>query len=1234
MASAAATATSLPSSSKKANPLFFMESWRERGYDWEKIGFEQTDATALNKLVSIFNFLGYPSYTSKLLEGRRLIRNAILTVERNKQSASDITSILNYYTYGDRTVTNNTLKYNLGFDDKPPSNVKVVSLLVDNSSKFIGICYDSCSDTSYIDSPVFSRSPEDKRLVCSKINKIGNVKIAFFLRQSDILKPLAINNPLEFIFYEGGVKFDEEGKYKGFSGNGKLLKKSLHGNGTGYNLFYADFDGSVIIPSQQGADANKLYQYDSAMKLTGYACGNFRWDFDPSSKTDPLSHTSLSKGQNFCLYWGLGRVNIPEDMNDDKASTCSNMYYTVSRRDNVAFNAVVINNLFQYATGKKVGITPDERNVEYIVKEKYTENFPPGFVENCTLYKFRSRVSSDCGGIFCIIEIVVCDSNIKRIRIYKFYTTSKEVDASDVENGIIKGDIKKEGIFIAMYTGQSDKIKSISVVQQCSTGLYGMEYTRGDSIDIHGMTIKKLMPKDISDAMVKKYREIKTKQDASGKNVEVQNVAKLSSSCGLFDESTRKSFKSSIDAAVACYKLFFGDATGDGCVAVLLTQLSNPSGFNSHIELPAVTTAITASVRGAFSTQINVILKDALRDIETDQKRKRVEVESQFFIKDIHSQKPFVPPRKLPGVQEEEEGEQEEQEEDEEEEEGKKYDLFNVSPSGIKREVTVTNVNKNLYQLTFTVRGGTSYKIFSHILGLKLKEFENSKCLLKDQMCWVIMNLSKDQYDIFVTKVLDKSNEWTFTSVTDNMSIKLPGLWFSDDAAAEKAAAEKAAAVAVADAAADADADADAAAAAAVAEEQKLPPGWNRYYSKKQPDRIYYVGPDGKSVWKIPIEIVNQHLRSLRKQQPPQQPRSLMRNQVVGFSDPDSTIQKDLGVEQRNDIDNTILYCSTSGNIFPVKITGPTNDLFTFSFQKIGSKDGLGKLWAFLVSANELKEFNETTTDGKPFNESDRSMTAKITIPIQTVQLFFGDVINLGIEWEIKGHTPPLIIPGFWFSNDHEGNVDAKRTAAQIKSQLSQEISSKGAAAESIRQAAARVGNEQKSVLPVITEPSSRRVAPAVQIELPPKWTSYTMEDNRVYYHHPEHGTQWDPPSYSQDSHSAAGVGNFEVSRNQVNPSTAEARASNLRLAENTLDPSQRVAQRGSQYGGRGTNKHRYQQRGCNTRRRITRKIKGRAVHRGGRKYKNTNKHVRRVRGRGGHSRGNNRRTIKKYHRR
>ena len=214
MASAAATATSHQSSINKANPLFFMESWRKRDYDWEKIGFEQTDATALNKLVSIFNFLGYPSYTSKLLEGRRLIRNAILTVERNKQSASDITSILNYYTYGDRTVTNNTLKYNLGFDDKPPSNVKVVSLLVDSSSKFIGICYDSCSDTSYIDSPVFSRSPEDKRLVCSKINKIGKVKIAFFLRRSDIPKPLAINNPLEFIFYEGGVKFDEEGKYK------------------------------------------------------------------------------------------------------------------------------------------------------------------------------------------------------------------------------------------------------------------------------------------------------------------------------------------------------------------------------------------------------------------------------------------------------------------------------------------------------------------------------------------------------------------------------------------------------------------------------------------------------------------------------------------------------------------------------------------------------------------------------------------------------------------------------------------------------------------------------------------------------------------------------------------------------------------------------------------------------------------------------------------------------------
>ena len=75
------------------------------------------------------------------------------------------------------------------------------------------------------------------------------------------------------------------------------------------------------------------------------------------------------------------------------------------------------------------------------------------------------------------------------------------------------------------------------------------------------------------DEMVKAYEKVKSSENGS----EVFNLSKLSSRCRLFDDSTRSSFKSSINAASECYKLFLGGSDkGGGVVDVLLKQLTTP----------------------------------------------------------------------------------------------------------------------------------------------------------------------------------------------------------------------------------------------------------------------------------------------------------------------------------------------------------------------------------------------------------------------------------------------------------------------------------------------------------------------------------------------------------------------------------------------------------------------------------------------------------------------------------
>jgi hypothetical protein len=635
--------SSSSSSSPSADTFSFTRTWENADYRWPKIVLNPTSIEqGPNQIVTKFSFMNNKENFINL--AKNIKNNAILSVKDvNRQL------VLDYFDYESMGLKNQNLsdevknvhlRNYLGFDGpkERKRDVSVVTLLT-SDTRFIGICYDSCGNGSKIDraSILEGRNTQTNRVLCTKSgNKLG-IKIAFFPKEAYEY----VENPSDFIFYEGDVMFGNKGAFLGLNGTGKLLKKSRDG----FNLFDATFiDGAISINIR---DKSKMYQYNNEMKLTGYAFGNIPWDLKLSNANPPLE--SLSSGDNFCVNLDLGSVTVSEDTNDDKASKCSKMYYTVSSRNQEMFGGTQIDTLFNSARGGiDVGIKAVDRKIEFIEKEGYTENVPVGAVDNCTLYKFKCKVSD---GVFCIIEVILCDDFIRRIRIYKFYTQVKPVDDSDK-----KGVIKKEGLFVALYE-KTGNIKSVSIVQQRIDGLHGMEYNMDDDkkdVDMSRVTSRKLMPIDTSDAMVKEF--------------EKKNNKKLSSRCRLFDDYTRGSFESSIGAAAACYSLFFGDVNGGGgCVGVLLKQLSSldgsgsGSGSGSGVDFSAIAGITTSKVANAIN-HLNEKLTHVLELVDGDEQSKRVAVKSRFNIIPMETPVTPVNPVINPQVEVEKEGEEEEEE--------------------------------------------------------------------------------------------------------------------------------------------------------------------------------------------------------------------------------------------------------------------------------------------------------------------------------------------------------------------------------------------------------------------------------------------------------------------------------------------------------------------------------------------------------------------------------------------
>ena len=503
---------SSPSTATASGENIFIDPWSSENYDWPNI---KLDPTSIKAIVTRFKFmineLNFKNLTVNIKN------NSILRVKRVVNG----NLVLDYFDYSALNVNGQ----NLTKDEKDAilrsalgPDVKVVTLLIGrpktlmihvSNPPFIGICYDSCDADSNISHTTTGASNQN-RVLCTKRGVRKDVKIAFFPTNAFT----NVHNPLDFVFYEGGVTFDKEGVFLEFSGSGKLLKKS----GNGFNLFDTDFSNGAIVASKN----NKMYQYNDEVKLTGYAFGNIQWDLNALPPTE-----SLSSDDNFCVNFDLGSVSVENSTDEDKISKCSKMYYTVSPRDQGMFEQPEITKLFDSATGGiGVGIPPVARKIDFIKKEGYTENVPPEVVNNCTLYKFKCEVS---GGVFCIIEVILCNNFIRRIRIYKFYTKGKPVDDSDK-----KRVIKKEGLFVLMHP--NGKIKSVFVCQELpkpNYDLYGMIYNITDEDELK-VTSEKLIPIDASKAMAK------------------ENTSGVTKMCQLLDDSTGDGVESSIGAAAAC----------------------------------------------------------------------------------------------------------------------------------------------------------------------------------------------------------------------------------------------------------------------------------------------------------------------------------------------------------------------------------------------------------------------------------------------------------------------------------------------------------------------------------------------------------------------------------------------------------------------------------------------------------------------------------------------------------
>ena len=518
-----------------------------------------------------------------------------------------------------------SLTLELGTSRAQTNNIPVVSLLSEKGTTFLGICFSKCS-SSDIDGPYMGnlsdvkdratatmgrvsgrvskffgrvssnsqttpeeKSPEEKRLekdtrlICGKNQNSGTgVKILFFPGHS-----------LYYIFFEGNVTFDNDGKFTGLKEGTLLRKVKGNGNTNAYEVLKGTFQGTTVTPGT----GNKFLQYDytaaKPLSTTGYAAGNVGWNFQ-----DPFPLANMTKPGVTFLNWNMDSRETKEYIDGEDEFKCDSMHYTLygngfsaASLDSLFDDAVAVSAAAAAATG--TSITPVDasaRKMEFIKKENFSDPSTTPTKNNyglqheiLTLYKLKCKVAGD---VVCIIEYIKSnkpnDSFSNRVRLY--ITRGEKTQKTRIKNGLfIRFKPEANGYF---------KIKDENFV-----GFYEIN-EKGEQT---GIT----------------YNRAKSKKTLSGATVyeiiKNSKIQQLNEKCKSFDSDNKKLVDINVKAAAASYNLFLDDT--NGLIATLIKTHETNKNTAIYTEKDVMDGLVTEF--NAMKSTVQKVLTQALIDVKT-----------------------------------------------------------------------------------------------------------------------------------------------------------------------------------------------------------------------------------------------------------------------------------------------------------------------------------------------------------------------------------------------------------------------------------------------------------------------------------------------------------------------------------------------------------------------------------------------------------------------------------------